>query len=244
MERTLVLLAGLAHFGLVAVGSQVPRVFRFRDILAPLGAAPRRLIWTWGIFIVLANLGFGTLSLAYADEIAAGKGLAGGYAPIAGVYATSHIAEAIASAGMNVMFHTFGAHPASCAAAEEVLRILTDEQLVERSARIGERLQQRLLQTFSNHPHVAEVRGRGLLQAIEIVADRGTLEPFPLEANVTDRVVGAALSRDVFFYPGGTGVVRDIVCLGPPFTIDEREIERMVEVLEASVNDVVRRVAA
>lgn len=86
MEKTLVVLAGLAHFGLVAVGSQVPRVFRLRDVLAPLGAAPRRLIWTWGAFIVLANLGFGALSLAYAGEIAEGKGLAGGLALFIGLY--------------------------------------------------------------------------------------------------------------------------------------------------------------
>ena len=86
MDKTLVILAGLAHFGLVAVGSQVPRVFRFRETLAPLGAAPRRLIWTWGAFIVLANLGFGALSLAYAGEIAAGRGLAGGFALFIAVY--------------------------------------------------------------------------------------------------------------------------------------------------------------
>lgn len=86
MAKTWMMLAGLAHFGLVAVGSQVPRVFRLGERLAPLGAAPRRLLWTWGIFIVLANLGFGTLSLVYADEIAAGRGLAGGFALFVGLY--------------------------------------------------------------------------------------------------------------------------------------------------------------
>ena len=213
--------------------------------------AVRRICDRHGILLIADEVmtGFGRTGRKFGhqhwpiepDVLVAGKGLAGGYAPIAGVYATAAIADAISSAGMNVMFHTFGAHPASCAAAEEVLRILTDEHLVERCAERGERLQKRLVQAFSNHPHVAEVRGRGLLQAIEIVADRATLAPFPIEANVTDRVVGAALSRDVFFYPGGTGVVRDIVCLGPPFTIDDSEIERMVEVLEASVDDAVRR---
>jgi hypothetical protein len=86
MEKMLVVLAGLAHFGLVAVGSQVPRVFRLREVLAPLGAGTRRLIWTWGAFIVVANVGFGALSLAYAGEIAAGKGLAGGFALFIGLY--------------------------------------------------------------------------------------------------------------------------------------------------------------
>jgi hypothetical protein len=86
MEKTWVTLAGLAHFGLVAVGSQVPRVFRFRETLAPLAPAPRRLIWSWGAFIVLANLGFGALSLAYAAEIGQGRGLAGGFALFIGLY--------------------------------------------------------------------------------------------------------------------------------------------------------------
>jgi len=92
MQKTWMVLAGLAHFGLVAVGSQVPRVFRFREVLAPLGAAPRRLIWTWGAFIVLANVGFGALSLAYADEIAAGRGLAGGFALFVGLYWAARLA--------------------------------------------------------------------------------------------------------------------------------------------------------
>ena len=86
MERTLVILAGLAHFGLVAVGSQVPRVFRWKTELARLGPANRRLFWVYGLFIVLANLGFGALSLAYAGEIAEGKGAAGGFALFAGIY--------------------------------------------------------------------------------------------------------------------------------------------------------------
>jgi hypothetical protein len=86
MEKTWVILAGLAHFGLVAVGSQVPRVFKFREALGPLSAALRHLIWTWGAFIVVANIGFGALSLLYAQEIAAGKGLAGGFALFIGLY--------------------------------------------------------------------------------------------------------------------------------------------------------------
>jgi adenosylmethionine-8-amino-7-oxononanoate aminotransferase len=52
-------------------------------------------------------------------------------------------------------------------------------------------------------------------------------------------VVGAALGRGVFFYPGGTGEVRDIVCLGPPFTVDETDVDRMVTVLHESVGDAV-----
>lgn len=172
------------------------------------------------------------------DLLVAGKGLAGGYAPIVGIFARDEIAQAIADAEMNVMFHTFGAHPAACAAAEEVLRILTDERLVERAARLGESLRDGLNARLSQHPHIAEIRGRGLLQALEIVADRDTLTPFPPEANVTNRIIGAALEKGVFFYGGGTGTVRDIVCLGPPFIIDQADIEQMVDVLGAALDDV------
>src|SRR6185295_16152901 len=86
MDKTWVILAGLAQFGMVAVGSQVPRVFRWKEDLPRLGAANRRLFWVYGIFVVLSNIGFGALSLAYAAEITTGKGIAGGFALFAGLY--------------------------------------------------------------------------------------------------------------------------------------------------------------
>ena len=175
------------------------------------------------------------------DILVSGKGLAGGYAPLVGVFATEAVGAPIESAGYNVMFHTFGAHPSACAAADVVLDILGRENLVQRSHDMGLELAARLQGAFSNHPHVAEVRGRGLLQAIEIVKDRDTLEPFPLEANLSNRIVGEALQRDVFFYGGGTGVVRDIVCMGPPFIIDDAEIDLMVETLTESVDTAIAK---
>lgn len=170
------------------------------------------------------------------DILVAGKGLAGGYAPLGGVYATNRIAQPIADAGFAVMFHTFGAHPAACAGAAKVLEILRRDSLVERSARQGERLGCALRSRFESHPNIAEVRGRGLLQAIEVVADRGSLEPFAIELGVSNRIVSEALKRGVFFYGGGTGEVRDIVCMGPPFVVSEAQLDSIVDVLEASVD--------
>src|SRR5262245_24383560 len=86
MDKTWVVLAGLAHLGLVGVGTQVPRAFRWKEQLARLGPANRRLFWVYGVFIVLANVGFGALSLVYAADIAAGKGVAGGFALFLAVY--------------------------------------------------------------------------------------------------------------------------------------------------------------
>jgi len=212
--------------------------------------AVRELCDRYGIVLIMDEVmtGFGRTGKRFGfqhwniepDVFVSGKGLAGGYAPITGVFATSAIADPIAQAGMNVMFHTFGAHPAACAAADEVLRLLDEEDLVHRAALAGEALQKRLQDALGHHPHVAEVRGRGLLQAIEIVKNRSTLEPYDVADNVTNRVVGAALKRGVFFYGGGTGDVRDIVCMGPPFIIGEAEIDLMVRVLSESLDEVLR----
>ena len=97
-----------------------------------------------------------------------------------------------------------------------------------------------LLENALEHPHVAECRGRGLLAAIEIVRDRATLEPFPVEANVTNRVIAKALTKGVFFYGGGTGEIRDIVCMGPPFITSCSELASMVEVLLETVDEIVK----
>lgn len=97
MDKTWVVLAGLAHFGLVAVGSQVPRVFRWKEDLARLAPANRRLFWVYGVFIVISNVGFGALSLAYAGDIAAGKGTAGGLALFLGLYWLARLATQYAA---------------------------------------------------------------------------------------------------------------------------------------------------
>ncbi len=171
------------------------------------------------------------------DILVSGKGLAGGYAAITGVYATREVVAPIAEAGFQVMFHTFAALPSACAAADAVLGILERERLVERARTMGARLSDQLHARLGQHPHVAEIRGLGLLQAIEIVADRDTLTPFDEAKNVTNRVVGKALNHGVFFYPGGTGVVRDIITLGPPLISTEAEIDLMAEVLETAITE-------
>ncbi len=208
----------------------------------------RKICDEYGVLLILDEVmtGFGRTGKPFGfqhwditpDILVAGKGLAGGYAPLGGVFATDTVGKAIQEAEMNVMFNTFGAHPAACAAGAEVLTIMVEENLVERSARMGTLLQKTLIDAFSNHPFVAEVRGRGLLQAIEIVKERDKLTPFERADNITNRIVGNALKKGVFFYGGGTGEVRDIVCMGPPFIIEERHIETMVEVLLNAVNEV------
>jgi adenosylmethionine-8-amino-7-oxononanoate aminotransferase len=178
------------------------------------------------------------------DILVGGKGLTGGYAPMGGLFARDEVLAPIAARGDDFMFYTYGAHPAACAAALAVLDILEREALVERAAAVGKELLARLSGALAAHPHVAEVRGLGLLLGVELVRDRATLEPFPPEAHLTSKVVGAGLGHGVFFYPGGSGAARDVVVLGPPFTVSAAEIDRIVEVLPRAIDDAVERAVA
>lgn len=172
------------------------------------------------------------------DILVGGKGLAGGYAPITAVASTEKVAQALASAGFDVMFHTFSAHPAACAAADKVLQILDEEDLIAQVAPKGSMLMTQLQGAFSNHPHVAEIRGKGLLQAIEIVENRDTLKPYEANKRIGGRVANLALEKGVSFYPGGNGIVQDVVVIGPPFTIDEEQISVIVRTLSEAIDEV------
>ena len=212
----------------------------------------RKLCDEYGIVLICDEVmtGFGRTGTKFGfqhwdfepDIFLGGKGLAGGYAPLGGVFATEKIGEPIDKAGYTIMFHTFGGHPAACAAATEVLNILDEEDLVANVEKQGLVLCERLNEAFADHPHVAEVRGRGLLQAIEIVKSRDGLERFAPEAKVSERVVAEGLKRGVFYYGGGTGQVRDIVCMGPGFTIGATEIDKMVSTLLDAVNAAIEKV--
>jgi adenosylmethionine-8-amino-7-oxononanoate aminotransferase len=208
----------------------------------------RALCDEYGILLIVDEVmtGFGRTGAKFAvdhwnlkpDILVAGKGLAGGYAAICGVFASPEVAAPIIDGGYDVMFHTFAALPSACAAADSVLTILQRENLVERAKNLGLRLSDRLHERLGNHPNVAEIRGLGLLQAVELVRDRGTLACFDQSERVTNRVVAQGLSHGVFFYPGGTGEARDIVCLGPPFITTEAEIDQMADVLAQSIKEV------
>ncbi|MCP5431833.1 MAG: aspartate aminotransferase family protein [Alphaproteobacteria bacterium] len=172
------------------------------------------------------------------DILVAGKGLASGYAPIVGIFARDEIADTLKEGGASPMFYTYSATSGACAAASAVLAILTREDLVARSARLGAHLVAALGERLGQSPHVAEIRGRGLMVGLEMVADRETLRPFPAEANVQKRVLARALELGAFVYPAGNGALRDCLLLGPPFVIAEAEIERLAGIVATAIEDV------
>jgi adenosylmethionine-8-amino-7-oxononanoate aminotransferase len=174
------------------------------------------------------------------DILVSGKGLTGGYAPMGGVFASDAVVEPIVERGQELMFFTYSAHPATCAAANRVLQILEREALVTRAATMGEKLGKRLSRLLT-HPNVGDVRGRGLLWAIELVADKATREPFPASVGFTNRVVAAGLSHGIFVYGGGVDPARDVIAFGPPFTISEHEIELIGERTELALESALAR---
>ena len=209
-------------------------------------AGVQSILKRYGILLIIDEVmtGFGRTGLKFGcdhydikpDLLVAGKGLAGGYTPIAGVFGTDAVAAGIAAGGFNVMFHTFGAMPAACAAATRVLQILRRDNLIERANDMGKRLKAALIERLSQHPRVAEIRGTGLLLGIEVVADRETLTPFAQALRVTDKIISHGMSKGVFFYPGGTGAVRDIICVGPAFIIDDEDIQFIVDALSYALD--------
>ena len=163
------------------------------------------------------------------DVLVGGKGLSGGYAPLGGVYATEAVVAPIAASGEGLMFFTYSAHSATCAAGLATLRILEDEDLVAASAAKGADLLGRLA-GLAAHPAVTEVRGLGLMVGIELGGGPGS--------GLAGAVVAEAMARGAWVYPAGDGNLPDALLLGPPFTITDGEMDEVVRIVTESVDAV------
>lgn len=176
------------------------------------------------------------------DLLVAAKGATSGYWPFGFVAASDEVHATVSRGGAFVHGFTYSHGPVAAVVAGEVLRILESENLVEASATKGERLMAMLQARLGGDPHIGEIRGRGLLVGLELVADRDSREPFPRAARVTEAVVRAARDRGLLVYSGtgnANGVDGDTILLGPPFVITDAEIEliveRLAEAIEAAV---------
>ena len=175
------------------------------------------------------------------DIMTLGKGIAGGYAPVSAVLARPEVVETVAR-GSGALLHaqTFSHHAVTCAAAVATIDYIERHALLERCRVMGAVLHERL-QPLRDHPAVGDVRGIALLAGIEFVADRATRAPFPRSARFAERFTQAARERGVVVWPnvghaGGTD--GDLVCLAPPFVVDEGEIDEIVARLLLALGDV------
>jgi adenosylmethionine-8-amino-7-oxononanoate aminotransferase len=144
-----------------------------------------------------------------------------------------------AGTGAFVNGHTYSAHAIACAAALAVQGVIREENLLERVRVAGARLRSGLMERFGRHRYVGDVRGCGLLMAIELVADRATKAAFEPGLKMSARVKAEAFGRGLLVYPGaGTadGVRGDHVLLAPPYIVSDGEIEVIVERLGAAVD--------
>src|SRR5215472_469268 len=174
------------------------------------------------------------------DLMAIAKGLGGGFAPIGALLVGKEIFGQIASgSGVFQHSHTYMGHPLACAAALAVQQVIRRDDLLANVRKQGAYLSRRLNERFGNHPYVGDVRGRGLFQGIELVADRGTKEPFDPGRKLHARIKSEAMARGLMVYPmGGTvdGMRGDHVLLAPPFIADAPLLDTVVERLGVSVD--------
>jgi hypothetical protein len=181
------------------------------------------------------------------DLLVAAKGATSGYWPFGFVAASGAIHAAVTGSTGFVHGFTYSHSAVGAAVAREVLRTLETEGLVEASAAKGDRLQALLTGALGEHPALGEIRGRGLMVGIELVADRATRAPFPRAAKVTEAVVRGARERGVLIYSGtglADGTNGDSILLGPPFVITDEELQRVADVLADAVDEAVASVEA
>ena len=174
------------------------------------------------------------------DLMVIAKGLGAGYQPIGALLVAGKIFSAVRDgSGFFQHGHTYMGHPVACAAALEVQRVIEEENLLANVRRQGDNLRRALTQAFGEHAHVGDIRGRGLLQAIELVADPESRAPFDPALGINARVKREAMARGLMCYPmGGTvdGQRGDHLLLAPPFIVDEQAVRTIATQLREAVD--------
>jgi adenosylmethionine-8-amino-7-oxononanoate aminotransferase len=179
------------------------------------------------------------------DIVTMGKGLNGGYAPLSALITSSRIVDTIARGSGGFMHaQTYSHNPLAAAAGLAVQTYIDEHDLVSRAARFGTRLGAKLTalagEASPGAALIGDVRGTGLLWAVEFVADRITKAPFPRERKLAEAIVAAARERGLVLWPNvghADGKNGDLVMIAPPFTITDAEIDELVDRLRHTLND-------
>ena len=210
----------------------------------------RKLCDSYGLLLIADEVitGFGRTGRWFAmehwnvqaDLMIFAKGVTSGYLPLSGVMLTRAVHDTLKSVrGPFAHGFTYSGHPTACAVGLRNLQILEEERLVEQVAEKGAYLQRRL-QELRSHEIVGDVRGLGLLGGIEFVRDRESKQLFDASLGVARRVWMAALESGVIVRPLGA----DVIATSPPFVISEKQIDRIVEVLDAAIGTVSKQLKA
>ncbi len=228
---------------------------------ATLGAVPavegyfkriREICDQYGVLLILDEVmcGMGRTGYLFAceadgiapDILCIAKGLGAGYQPIGAMLCSGEIYDTIANgSGFFQHGHTYIGHPVATAAGLAVVSAILDRDLLERVKTMGPKLQTALADALGQHPHIGDIRGRGLFIGVEIVADRETKSPFPPDLRIAARLKKSAFENGLVCYPmAGTrdGKHGDHVLLAPPFIMTEAQIPEIVGPLVKAITDV------
>lgn len=228
---------------------------------ATMGAVPavegyfqriRQICDQYGVLLILDEVmcGMGRVGQLFAcdadnvtpDILCIAKGLGAGYQPIGAMLCTDRIYDAISNgSGFFQHGHTYLGHPVACATSLAVVKAILGRGLVPKVQEQGEKLSKVLSERFGQHPHVGDIRGRGLFRGIEFVEDRETKTPFAPTKNVAGRFKKAAFEAGLICYPmRGTrdGNLGDHVLLAPPFIISDEQIGEVADKLSVACDNV------
>ncbi|MDQ7070934.1 MAG: aspartate aminotransferase family protein [Rhodobacterales bacterium] len=228
---------------------------------ATLGAVPavegyfnriREICDQYGVLLILDEVmcGMGRTGHLFAceadnitpDIMCIAKGLGAGYQPIGAMMCSGEIYDTIADgSGFFQHGHTYIGHPVAAAAGVAVVRAILDRGLLAQVKTRGEQLQTALIAALGEHPHVGDIRGRGLFIGVEIVENRETKTPFSADHQIAARLKQTAFANGLVCYPmAGTrdGKSGDHILLAPPFIMTEFQIPEIIGPLVGAINSV------
>ena len=175
------------------------------------------------------------------DMICAAKGMSAGYIPLGAVIAKDEIYETFKKgSGAFVHGHTYGGNPLAGAVATEVIQTLLDEKLVENSRIVGEYLLSRLREKLDKFWFVGDVRGRGLMQGVELVQNKETKEPFPASFGLAEKITVTLSKHGVIVYPGSgqaDGENGDQFLVAPPLILTRPQADELADLMAAGFED-------
>jgi putrescine aminotransferase len=169
------------------------------------------------------------------DILSFAKAITSGYLPLGGIVISDRIHQAmmdVPPADKWMHAYTYSGHPTCCAVGLANLRIMVAEKLHERAAVMGERMLEGL-KAYADHPMVGDVRGLGLMAAVELVKDKGTKEVYPASAKVADRLAQEFRARGLYTRARG-----EVIMLAPPLMIPEETLDKAVKIVGDTIDAV------
>ncbi len=243
-------------------GPETVSCFIAEPLVNTMGALPapagyfqriRQICDRYGILMILDEVvtGFGRTGKNFGidhwdvvpDLIACGKGISGGYTPLACAVMHDKIWQAFRSheSGSTVVGYTHAANPLSTAIGSAVLRYILDNDLVNRSAVMGAKMMDLAKERLGDHAHVGDIRGKGMHMAVEFLKDRESLQTYPEEVNKAGEAYEACMEEGLNLCPvhgDSDGICGDSLIIKPPFTITEGEMRELFDKLSRALDAV------